>query len=254
MSQKYPTLFDGIGKLKDFEVKLHIDKSVKPVAQPARRIPFRLRKQVEAELERLEQQDIIERVDGPTPWVSPLVVIPKKSGEIRLCINMQMENKAILRERHPTPTVDDLIHAMNGSTAFSKLDLRSGYHQSSLAPESRYITTFSTHKGLRQFTRLNFGTNSASELFQHVVSEQIRDIPNVMNVSDDIIIFGKTKQEHDNALEAVFNRFAKIGLTLDKKKCELSKNSLSFFGFVFSSTGVSPDPAKVKVIHEGQPP
>ena len=102
---------------------------------------------------------------------------------------------------------------MNGSTVFSKLDLRSGYHQLSLAPESRYITTFSTHKGLRRFTRLNFGTNSASELFQHVVSEQIRDIPNVMNVSDDIIIFGKTQQEHNNALEAVFNRFAKIGLT-----------------------------------------
>ena len=66
----------------------------------------------------------------------------------------------------------------------------------------------------------------------------------MMNVSDDIIIFGKTQQEHDNALEAVFNRFAKIGLTLNKKKCELSKNSLSFFGFVFSSTGVSPDPAE----------
>ena len=76
----------------------------------------------------------------------------------------------------------------------------------------------------------------------------------MMNVSDDIIIFGKTQQEHDNALEAVFNRFAKIGLTLNKKKCELSKNSLSFFGFVFSSTGVSPDPAKVKAIHEAQPP
>ena len=110
LTQKYPTLFDGIGKLKDFEVKLHIDQSVKPVAQPARRIPFHLRKQVEAELERLEQQNIIERVDGPTPWVSPLVVIPKKSGEIRLCIDMRMANKAILRERHPTPTVDDLIY------------------------------------------------------------------------------------------------------------------------------------------------
>ena len=75
-----------------------------------------------------------------------------------------------------------------------------------------------------------------------------------MNVSDDIIVFGKTQEEHDRALEAVFQRFDKMGLTLKKKKCEFSKNSLWFFGFVFSSTGVSPDPAKVKAIHEAQPP
>jgi hypothetical protein len=137
---------------------------------------------VSAQLEKLEQQGIIEAVEGPTPWVSPLVVIPKKNGEIRLCVDMREANKAIHRERHPTPTVDDLIHALNGATVFSKLDLSSGYHQLSLAPESRYITTFATHKGLRRFARLNFGTNSASEVFQKVVSDQIRDIPSAMNV------------------------------------------------------------------------
>ena len=75
---RYPGLFEGIGKLKDFEVKLHIDESVVPVTQPARRIPFHLRRQVASELQRLEQQGIIEPVEGPTPLVSPLVVIPKK--------------------------------------------------------------------------------------------------------------------------------------------------------------------------------
>ena len=129
-----------IGKLKDFEVKLHIDESVVLVAQPARRIPFHLRRKVASELQRLEQQGIIEPVEGPTPWVSPLVVIPKENGEIRLFVDMREANKAILRERHPTPTVDDLIHALNGATVFSKLDLRSGYHKLSLAPESRYGT------------------------------------------------------------------------------------------------------------------
>ena len=86
IAEKYPGLFEGIGKLKDFEVKLHIDESVAPVAQPARRIPFHLRRKVASELQRLEQLGIIEPVDGPTPWVSPLVVIPKKkNGEIQLC-------------------------------------------------------------------------------------------------------------------------------------------------------------------------
>ena len=77
---------------------------------------------------------------------------------------MRVANQAITRERHPLPTVDDLIHTLNGATVFSKLDLRSGYHQVPLAPESRYITTFATHQGLWRYTRLNFGTNSASDV------------------------------------------------------------------------------------------
>ena len=154
-------------------MKLHIDESVSPVAQSACRIPFHLRKKVAAELKKLEQQGIIKKVEGPTPWVSPLVVIPKKNGDVRLCVGMRMPNQAIQRERHPSPTIDDLVDALNGATAFSKLDLHSGYHQLSLAPESRYITMFATHKGLQRYKRLNFGTNSASEIFQHIISEQI---------------------------------------------------------------------------------
>ena len=153
---QYPSVFSGIGKLKDHQVKLHIDKNVVPVTQPHRRIPFHLRKKLENELDRVEQQGIIEKVNGRTPWVSPIVVAPKPKNpdEIRMCIDMMLPNRAIQRERHITPTVDDLIHDLNGSRVFSKLDLKSGYHQLELHPESRYITTFSTHKGLRRYTRL----------------------------------------------------------------------------------------------------
>ena len=180
--KKFPALFNGIGRLKNFEVKLHINEAVPPVAQPARRIPFHLRKKVSAALKRLENKRIIEKVDGPTPWISPLVIIPKNDRRVRLCVDMRMPNRAIQRERHPSPTIDDLIHEMNGAKVFSKLDLRSGYHQLSLAKESRYITTFVTHKGLRRYTRLNFGTNSASELFQNVIYNQVHDIPGVINM------------------------------------------------------------------------
>ena len=111
-----------------------------------------------------------------------------------------MPNQAIQRERHLSPTVDDLVDALNGATIFLKLDLCSGYHQLSLAPESNYVTTFATHDVLSRYMRLNFGTNSASEIFQHIISEQIRDIPGSINISDDIIVFWKTKQMHDQAL------------------------------------------------------
>ena len=130
---EYAHIFDGIGTLKDFEVKPHIDESVPPVAQPPRRIPFHMRQKVSDALAKLERDGIIEKVSNATPWISPLVVIPKKDGDIRLCVDMRMANRAIQRERHPTPTVDDLIHTLNGATVFTKLDLRSGYHQLTLA-------------------------------------------------------------------------------------------------------------------------
>ena len=102
--------------------------------------------------------------------------------------------------------------------------------------------------------RLNFGTNSASEMFQHIISDQIRDIPGAINISDDIIVFGKTRQQHDQALHAVLRRFSDSGLTISPEKCELHKDSLTFFELVFSAKGVSPDPEKVKAIHDARPP
>ena len=252
--KKYPQLFEGVGTLKNFEVKLHIDQTVTPVAQPARRIPFHLRQKVTKALNDLEEQGIIEKAEGPTPWISPLVLTPKKDGDTRLCVDMRMPNRAIQRERHPSPTADDLTHALNGAIVFSKLDLRSGYHQLCLSKESRYITTFATHQGLFRYKKLNFGTSSASEIFQLAINEQIHDIPNAINISDDVIIYGKTQAEHDQALEAVFHRFSSNGLTLNRKKCVFNQSELTFFGLVFSSQGVSPDPQKVDAIHNAPPP
>jgi hypothetical protein len=143
---------------------------------------------------------------------------------------------------------------LNGATVFSKLDLKAGYHQIPLDEKSRYITTFATHKGLFRYTRLNFGTNSASEIFQNIISEQLREIPGSMNISDDIIVYGKNQADHDASLTKVFQKLSDSNLTLNKSKCEFNKSSISFFGLVFSKDGVSPDPDKIKAIHDMSPP
>ena len=129
-------------------MKLHIDPSVTPKQQQHRRVPFHIRRDVEKELCRHEKLDIIERVNGPTPWVSPIVVVPKKSGAVRICVDMREANKAVPRTNHVMPTIDELITYLNGSSVFSTLDLNSAYHQLELCPESRYITTFTTNVGL----------------------------------------------------------------------------------------------------------
>ncbi|MCG7866506.1 MAG: hypothetical protein JAY74_09055 [Candidatus Thiodiazotropha taylori] len=252
---QFQSLFDGkMGKIDGVQVKLHIDQSVQPVSQRHRRIPFHVRKDVEAELQRLEDQGVIEPVSGPTPWVSPVVVVPKKSSGVRVCIDMRMANKAISREKHPMPTADELMADLNSSTVFSKLDLSNAYHQLELAEESRYITTFSTHVGLRRYKRLLFGVNAASEIFQKVISDLLADIQGAKNLSDDIIIHGTDQSDHDRALKLTLERLSSVGAKLNKDKCIFSVDKITFYGHVFSSLGVSADPEKVKAIVGRAPP
>ena len=256
IEDNYPAVFSGIGKLKDTQIKLHINPDIQPVKQTHRRVPFHVRKQVKEEIRNLEDQDIIETVTGPTPWISPIVVAPKPKDptKVRICIDMREANRAIERERHVTPTVDDLIHDLNGATIYPHLDLRSGYHQLELAPESRYITTFSTHLGLHRYKRLIFGISCASEIFQHAIEQVLMGIPGVKNISDDIIIYGKTQEDHDKSLDQVLQRLEKKGLTLNGAKCEFNKRSLEFFGHIFSQEGMSPSREKVQAIRDCQPP
>ena len=205
ITQRFPELFSGIGKIRNKVIKLHIDETVVPKQQRHRRIPFHVRKDVEAAIAQLEADDIIEKADGPTPWVSPLVVFPKK---FRLCIDMQEANKAIQREKHVMPTIDDLIADLNGAQVFSTLDLAQGYHQYELDPSSRYITTFSTNNALYHYKRLMFGLNAASEIFQNAVAAMLCGLEGAKNISDDIIVFGRTQDEHDRNLQATFQRLA----------------------------------------------
>ena len=139
------------------------------------------------ELSRLKALDIIEDAERATPWISPLVMVHKPNGEIRICIDSRAINTAIERERYPMNTIEDLIVDLNGAQYFSKIDLNKGYHQMLLSNDSRYITTFATHNGLYRYKRLCFGINSAAEIFQKAIAEMLHDIRGVKNMSDDII-------------------------------------------------------------------
>lgn len=252
--EEFQDLFGGIGKIKDKQIKLHIDPEVKPKQQPHRRIPFHIRQDVEKELQRLQDLDIIETVDGPTPWVSPIVVVPKKSGEIRLCVDMREANHAIKREKHLMPTIDELITDLNGATVFSTLDLASGYHQLELDPESRHITTFTTHIGLRRYKRLMFGINAAPEIFQNAIAELLTGLPGCKNISDDIIVYGCDEEEHDENLHRVLTRLRENNARLNREKCTFRQSEVIFYGHSFSANGIKAAPQKIQAIQNMQPP
>ena len=167
---------------------------------------------------------------------------------------MTTANSAIQRTCHIIPTLEELRYKLNGAQHFTKLDMRQGYMQFELSPESRYITTFYTHQGLRRFKRLNFGTNSAAEIFNEEIRQTLVDIENVENTYDDIIVFGKSQKEHDRALMQVLQRLDDCGLTLGMSKCSFNKPEIKFFGMTFSSAGMSPSPDKVQALHDAQSP
>ena len=137
-----------------------------------------------------------------------------------------------MRRRYPIPTVDDVLHTMNGSKIFSKLDLKWGYHQLELSPESREITTFATPDGLFRYQRLLFGVCSASEQYQHEIASVLAGIEGAENISDDIVVHGPDTETHDKWLHQTIQRLQECGLTLNAEKCLFNMNRFGVYGHV----------------------
>ena len=251
---KFPNLFSfRIGKA-DKQISLSIRDDVEPIAQPYRRVALPMMTRLEEHLAELVESDIIEKVEGPTTWVSPVVIVPKSNNKIRLCIDMRLANTAVVRQHYPVPTVDELLRDMSVSQFFSKIDLKMGFYQFILSPESRDITTFSTHVGTYRYKRLMFGISAAPEIYQREVANIISGITGVANLADDIIIHGKSKAEHDERLLSTLARLEAAGMTLNREKCVFDARRIDFLGHRISNKGVDPGLSKVTAITESTVP
>ena len=223
--------------------------------QPQRKIPFAKRDKLKKLLEELHEQDVIEHVDGPTDCISNLVLTAKANPEeIRMNIDMTCANEAIKRTRHVIPALDEMRVRLNGASIFSKLDMRHRYMQLELDEESRHITTFYTPEGLRRSKRLIFGANAAAELFHEEIRRSLADIEGVINIYDDMLVFGKTQLEHDYALARVLQRLEDLGLTLNTAKCRFGQPEATFFGMRFTPQGMSPTDSRVQALMEAERP
>ena len=150
--------------------------------------------------------------------------------------------------------MDEILQELNGATAFSKLDLMFGFHQVELEPESRNITTFATHVGLFRYKRLMFGISCALDMYQHCIRMALDGCEGQRNISDDIIVYGTTKQEHDERLRKVLDRLNQKGLKLNKEKCKFDMNKMTFMGHVLSAKGISPEDSKVEAVTSARNP
>ena len=187
----------------NFFIKLKPDAPASLV-QKQRRIPFALQDAVEKEIQKLLMNDIIEEIDS-SAFVSPIVVVPKSDSEIRLCVDYKRLNQHIIIDQHPLPTVDEIFSKLAGAQYFSKLDLRSAYHQLEIREDSRDYTAFICHIGLFRYKRLPFGLASAPSAYMKVISNILRRCKNTVCYLDDILIFGDTQEIHDECLKATLN-------------------------------------------------
>ena len=244
ITQQFPNVFKGLGNHgEEFEIKLRPD--AKPFALPTpRNIALPLRPKVAKELARMEAMRVILRVDEPTPWRAGIVVVPKKSGDVRICVYLKPLNESVLREVHPLPKVDETLARLSGAKVFTKLDANSGFWQIPLSKQSRLLTTFITPIGRFCFNKLPFGISSAPEHFQKCMSAILSGVEGVVVQMDNILVFGKDQAEHDARLFKVLTRIRESGANLNPDKCEVSKSSVNFLGHIVNENGITADPSK----------
>ena len=238
-----------IGRTTLLEHHINIVPGTRPIKQQPYRLPLAKRRDAETEIKHMAEQDLIE---PPTsPWSSPAIIVPKKNGGIRFCIDYRRLNKVTIPDSMPLPRCLDSLDALGGSKWFSTLDLRSGFFQVPLDKESRPLTAFCIPgSGLWQFKVVPFGSMASPAVFERVMERVFAGLTfiSLLLYLDDIIVFGKTFDMHLQNLREVLQRLAEANLKLNPEKCVFFQTQVSFLGHCVSEEGVSVDPEKTKVV------
>lgn len=245
--KEYDELFSGLGCLPG-EYHIVYDKAVPPVICAPRKVPLGLRDKLQDELNRMVELNVIRKVTHPTPWVNSLVIVAKKNGQLRICLDPRPLNRAIQRAHFHLPTVNELATKLQGAKYFSVLDANSGFWALKLDDASADLCTFSTPFGRYQYLRLPFGLNCAPEVFHAKIKQYLEGLEGVDCFIDDIICWGKTKEEHDMRLKELLNRAREINLKFKKDKCLICVQEVTYLGHIFNASGMKVDTEKVKAI------
>lgn len=219
-----------------------------PIRLPAYRVPRHHEDFIQQEIEELLRNELIEK--SSSPWSFPVVVVYKKDGSKRLCIDYRRLNNITKMDGYPIPDIRDLLDCLNGAVIFSSLDLASGYWQVVLNEDDKEKTAFVTKYGFYQWKVMPFGLSTAPATFVKLMDEVLGDLKwkCVVCYFDDIVIYSKSAAEHLVHLRLVLDRLRKAGLQAKVSKCDFAQQKISFVGYVISGQGISPDPSKVAAV------
>ena len=253
--EQYSDVFSGLGKIPG-EYEIQVDKDIQPVQHRPRRTPILIKDDVIAKLKELEQAGVVSRVDEPTPWTSSLVAVRKSNGKIRICIDPRDLNKAIIRNKYPIPTIEEVLPRLEKAKCFSLLDAKDGFLQMRLSENTRKLTTFWTPLGRYCWNRMPFGLSSSPEEFQRRLHQALDGLDGIEVIADDILVYGcgNSQQEgvenHDKNLLALMDRLQKTGIKMNKDKLKLHVANHKHIGHILTPNGVKPDPDKISGIRD----
>ncbi|KAL6456587.1 hypothetical protein MHYP_G00351310 [Metynnis hypsauchen] len=225
-----------------------------PIKQRAYRVTPEQRAEIQNQVDELLKADIIE--ESYSPWAAPVILVRKKDGTWRFCLDYRKLNAVTIKDSHPLPRVDDALDALSGSAWFSTMDLQHGYWQVEVEEQDREKTAFTTGSGLYHFKVLPMGLTNAPATFLRLMEMVLRGLPwkTCLVYLDDVLIFSRSFSDHLQHLEEVFSRLRATGLKLNPAKCCLAKDHVQFLGHVVSKDGIQPDPRNVQCVADWPTP
>ena len=218
-----------------------------PISCTPYRISPVMREKLKIELDEMLKNKII--VEAESPWAFPVVLIPKKSGKVRVCVDYRKLNAITLTDKYPLPRMDDLLHAAKASKYMSTIDLKSGYWQIKMSEKDKIKTAFTTPFGIFIFNRMPFGLKNAPATFQRLVDKFSNGLPQITILAylDDIIICSKDFGTHLKDLRKTFERIQLFNLQLNREKCHFCRPEVKYLGHILTIEGLKPNPEKKQV-------
>ncbi|OMO91869.1 reverse transcriptase [Corchorus capsularis] len=248
----FPDVFpeDLPGLPPDREIEFEID--LVPGTTPISKAPYRMAPSELRELKEQLQELLDKKFIHPSvsPWGAPVLFVKNKDGSLRLCIDYRELNKVTVKNKYPLPRIDDLFDQLQGSQVFSKIDLRSGYHQLKIKADDVPKTTFRTRYAHYEFLVMPFGLTNAPAAFMDLMNRIFKQYLDqfVVVFIDDILIYSKSDEEHENHLRIVLQTLRDKQLFAKFSKCEFWMRSVAFLGHVISKDGISVDPKKIEAV------
>ncbi|KAI5086647.1 hypothetical protein C0J45_23302, partial [Silurus meridionalis] len=253
--EKHSEVFkQELGSMEGITVKLTVEQGSQPKFLKSRPLPYALKPKVEASLDELVKNGVLEPVNVGK-WATPFVPVIKKDGGIRICGDIKVTvNPVLSAEQYPLPHINDLFAGLTGGQRFSKINLNQAYLQMHVEEQSRELLTINTHKGLFRYKRLRFGITSAPSVFQQTMDQILAGFPGVVCYLDDILVTGTDEQSHLQHLDATLERLKEYGLRVRKDKCEFFQFAVEYLGHVIDTSGLHTSPSKVKAIVDAPVP
>lgn len=250
----FPEDLPGLPPVRSVEFRIDLIPGATPVAKSPYRLAPSKMQELASQLQELSDKGFIR--PSVSPWGAPVLFVKKKDGSFRMCIDYRELNKLTIKNRYPLPRIDDLFDQLQGSTCFSKIDLRSGYHQLRIQDEDIPKTAFRTRYGHYEFLVMPFGLTNAPAVFMDLMNRVCKPFLDkfVIVFIDDILIYSKSKSEHEHHLRSVLELLKKEQLYAKFSKCEFWLKEVQFLGHIVNENGIHVDPAKIETVKNWNAP